>query len=467
MTQILTKQNYPQPQPPPEKLFKGVFLRWTALTLSEKVVCANIVLISVWWFVGITKYMLLFLSLGIVFYEQRRYGRVRLKSPSLVVITLFAFYAYGYIDNFLISFDAYPSIDIPPGLEFNPNSRIKSLFSFAVPFLVWYIQSNKVRVRLEVVVWACSVTIIQMLLGWLTIQFAFPGIIENPPRTLYALLTGKGRFNPEDVNGWGNYLVFYGFYHNEVGRVRFFFDHYQTAATFLGFTALLAFDLKNRLWSLLLIVACCFLLNLAAARAIWLAFLPAVFVRFCYIWLKARSGWLFLALFAIVSFSTLSIPPVTNAILNVYTDTQELVGNARAGSTEARGKVYRETLERIPDKIIFGHKVPGPIARKGPTVFVEEPPRIGTHSFILGDLLYQKGMVGTGLFATFWASLIMWLYNTRVDRPLGCFLVLLMLTLTSVVSIIHFTMVTSTLLCMIIRQPSQQSSRRKSAWISS
>ena len=455
MTQIITRQNYPQPQQQsPEKLFTGIFLRWKALTVTEKVVCGNIVLVPVWWFVGITQYMLLFLSLGIVFYERRRYGIVRLKRPSLIVIALFAFYAYGYVDNFLISFDAYPSIDIPPGMELNPNSLIKGLFSFAIPFLVWYVQSNKVRVRLEVVVWACSVTIIQMLLGYLIFQFAFPGIMENPPRTLYAVLTGKGRFNPEDVNGWGNYLIFFESLHNET-RFRFFFDHYQTAATFIAFTALLAFDLKNRLWSLLLIVACCFLLNLAAARAIWVAFLPAVFVRYCCIWVKARSGWLFLAFFAIVSFITLSISPVTNEVLNIYTDTQQLVGNARAGSTEARAKVYNETLERIPDKIIFGHKVPGPKARKGPSVLITEPPRIGTHSFILGSLLYQKGLVGTGIFATFWASLIIWLYKTRVGRPLGCFLVLLMLTLTSVVSIIHFTMTTSTLLCMLIRQPTE------------
>ena len=455
MTQIITKQSYPQPQPPPDKLFTGIFLRWTALTVTEKVVCANIVLLPVWWYVGITQYMLLFLSLGIAFYEWRCYGRVRLKRPSLVVLALFAFYAYGYVDNFLISFDAYPSIDIPPDLELNPNSRIKSLFGFAIPFLVWYVQSNKVRVRLEVVAWAGSVSVIQMLLGWLIFQYAFPGWVDHPPRTLYAILTGKGRFNQENTSGLGNYLRFFELRQDNAIRVSFFFAHYQAAAAFLSLVSLIALELKNRLWSCLLLLGCIFGLILIGSRSVWLALPVALFIRFFLSLVQLRLTALVFALLAIFSFASLSLTPVTNMMFAAYTDTSSAVANVRAGSTEARSKVYKATLKRIPDKPIFGHKVEGPPAREGPSVFVSDPPRIGSHSFILGSLLYQKGLLGLGLFATFWASLLGWFYQTRRERPMCWFPILALFTLQSAVTILQFSMVAGTLLCMLIRQPNQ------------
>lgn len=451
MNRILTKQNYPHPHPSPEKLFTGIFLHWNALTLAEKVVCANIVLLPVWWWVGLTTYMLLFLSLGIVVYEYRRYGTVRLQRPSLAVIALFAFYAYEYIDTVMLSLDVYSSIDIPSDLELNPNNLIKSAFQFSIPFLVWYVQSNNAKVRLEVVAWACSVSVIQMLLGWLIFQLAFPGWVDHPPRTLYAILTGKGSFNPEDVGGWGNYLAFY-----EEDRVRFFFGHYQAAAGFCGFVGLIAVDLKNRIWSCLLLATCIFLLTLIGSRSVWLALPPALFLRFFLTLVKLRLTALVFAFLAIFSFASLSLPPATNLIFNASSNTASSVANARAGSTEGRSKVYQATLKKIPDKPIFGHKVEGPPARGGPSVFVVNPPRIGSHSFILGDLLYKKGLLGIGIFATFWVSLLIWFYETPIGRPKCCFPVLVLFSLQSAVTILQFSMITGTLLCiLLIHQPSQ------------
>ena len=445
MTQILTRQNYPQPQIPQEKLFTGIFLRWSALTVTEKVVCASIVLLPVWWLVGITDYLIVFLSLGIVFYEWRHYGRLSLKSPSWAVIALFAFYAYGYVDTVMLSLDAYWSIDIPSDLELNPNSLIKSLFVFAIPFLVWYVQSNNAKVRLEVVAWACSVTVMQMLLGWLIFQFAFPGWIDNPPRTLYAILTGKKSFTPGDVGGWSNYLAFY-----DEERVRFFFSHYQAAAGFLGFVSLIAVELKNRVWSCLLLATCCFLLILIGSRSVWLALPAALSIR-CYLTLvKLRLTAIMFALLAIFSFASLSVTPVTNMIFATYTDTASTVANARAGSTEARSKVYKATLKKIPEKPIFGHKVEGPPALEGPSVFVVNPPRVGSHSFILGELLYKKGLLGMGIFVTFWTGLLIWFYETRRERPMCCFPILVLFSLQSAVTILQLSMITGTLLCMLI-----------------
>ena len=463
MTQILTRQNYPQPRLPQEKLFVGIFLRWNALTFTERVVCANIVLLPVWWFMGITDYLIVLLSLGIVFYEWRHYGKLSLKRPSWAVIALFAFYAYEYIDTVMLSIDGYFSIDIPSDLELNPNSLIKSLFVFAVPFLVWYIQSNNSKVRLEVVAWACSMSVIQMLLGWLIFQFAFPGWIDNPPRTFYAILTGKKSFTPGDVGGWGNYLAFY-----DEERVRFFFSHYQAAAAFLSFVSLIAVELKNRLWSCLLVTGCIFAIILIGSRSVWLALPAAVSLRFFLTLVKLRLTALAFAFLAIFSFATLSITPVSNMIFATYTDTATAVANARAGSTEARSKVYKATLEKIPDKPIFGHKVEGPPAREGPSVFVLNPPRIGSHSFILGELLYKKGLLGLGIFTTFWTSLLIWFYETRKGRPMCWFPILALFSFQSVVTILQFSMVTGTLLCMLIYQPNQTKLKplsRSALWI--
>lgn len=456
MNQILIKENYLQPQQAPEKLFTGFFLRWSALNLAEKIVCTNIVLLPVWWYVGITDYMFLFLSLGILLYEWLHYGRIRVQRPSWAVMALFAFYAYGYIDNFLVLFDAYPSIVIPADLELNPNSLIKSAFPFAIPFLVWYVQSNNVKVRLEIVAWAGSISVMQMLLGWLIWQFAFPGWIDQPPRTLYAVLTGKSSFNPEDINGWTNYLAFY-----DEDRVRFFFGHYQAAAGFLGFISLIAMDLKNRVWSCLLLVACTFAIILIGSRSIWLALPAGLFLRLFLTLVKLRLTALLFAFLAIFSFATLSFTPVSNMIFATYNDTASAVANARAGSTEGRSKVYKATLKKIPDKPIFGHKVQGEKAREGPTVFVLDPPRIGSHSFILGDLLYQKGLLGLGIFATFWASLLSWFYETRRERPMSWLPILALFTLQSAVTIIQFSMIAGTLLSMLIRQPTYRIRDRK------
>ena len=449
MNQILTRQNRPRSHPPPEKLFSGIFIRWSFLTTGEKIVCANIVLLPIWWLVGITNYLLLSLALGIIVYERWRFGRLSLKRPSWAVIALFAFYAYEFIDTLLIFLDAYPSIEIPSDLVVNPNNIIKSTFQFSIPFLVWYIQSNNTKVRLEVVAWACSISAMQMLLGWLIFQFAFPGWIDHPPRNLYAILTGKSSFTPGDVGGWTNYLAFY-----DEDRVRFFFGHYQAAAAFLGFVSLIAVDLKNRVWSCLLIAICTFLLILIGSRSVWLA-LPAAFsVRFFLTLVKWRLTALAFACLAIFTFATLSITPVTDMIWATYTDTASAVANARAGSTEGRSKVYKATFEKIPDKPIFGHKVEGEAAKGGPTVFVLDPPRIGSHSFILGDLLYKRGLLGLGIFGAFWAYLLFWFYETGKARPMSWFPILVLFSLQSAVTIIQFSMVVCTLMCMLIRQPS-------------
>ncbi len=383
-----------------EKLFCGLWIRWSALSTPERLVCANIVLLPVWWVSGFLSYMPLLLLLGIGLYEWRCYGRLRLKHPSLVVIALFAFYAYDFIDLFLLLHRAHPSVELPPGAvnRYTINNLIKSAFEFAIPVLAWYIQSNNIRVRLEVVAWACSVSVVQMLVGWLLVEFTVPQSFEhNPPPTLYSLLTGKGEEYDPNL-GSANYLQFF----DDQRRVLFFFGNSQPAAAFIGLVSLLALDIKNRLWSLLLLGACIFPLILSETRSVWLALPAMMFLRFFFLSGKFGGAWLVFALVAMLSFGTLSLTPVTNMLLNTYEGTATAVEEYRPGSTAGRASVYEETLEAIPNKLLFGHKI------LGSSVYTThgsgEGPEVGSHSFTLGGLLYLRGLIGTGIFVTFWGG---------------------------------------------------------------
>lgn len=437
-----------------ESLFSGIWIRWSALNAAERLVCANIVLLPVWWFVGLLEYTPLLLLLGIALYEWLRYGKLRLKRPRLEVVALFAFFAYYFVDAFLIFHNAHPSVHLPPGdvRDITLNELIKAFFEFSIPCLVWYIQSNNVRVRLEVVAWACTVSVIQMLVFWLLVQFVFPGSFDNPPPSLYAILTGKPK---EYVDGLGsaNYLQFY----DADGRFIFFFGNNQPSATFLGLASLVALDVKNRFWSLLLLGGCIFLMSLTATRSVWVALPIVVLVYFLLTSGKFGGAWLVFALIAVVSFSTLSLPPVTDLVFNAYSGTATAVRDVRPGSSEVRNEIYKQTLKQIPDKLLFGHKVEG--ERVVTTVADGTGPAIGTHSFILGDLLYKGGLVAAGIFATFWASLIIWFYNTRVGRPTCWFPILLFFSLTSTVSFLHWMLPICTLLCMVIRRPTMNHNR--------
>ncbi|GFE69616.1 O-antigen ligase [Chroococcus sp. FPU101] len=452
MTQKLLYSKISLPKTKDAQLFSGIWLRWKALTKAEQLICANIVFFPLWWTAGIISHMLLILLLIGLFQEWQQYGKIKFKQPSLFVIALFAYYLYGYLDTWLVYFDLYPSIDLPTDWARNPNNLVKATLQFALPCLVWYLQSHNIKVRKEPLIWACSVSVIMMLLLWLVVEFVNPTAFNPPPRTLYAILTKKNpvyEYGSAMGDGAGNYLLI-----KEEGRYRFFFDHYQTCAVFLGFVGLLALDLKNRLWSILLFIACCFLMGVTGARAVWIAFTPAVFVHLLSNSFKTKGIWFLFAAFALCSFLLLSVPSITNLAVDTIRGTEQSIAKARPGSTEARSKVYQETLNKIPEKPLFGYKVEGEAARQGPNLYTDGGPAIGSHSFILGTLLYQKGILGATLFGTFWISLFFWMYETRRGRPLSCFLVLIMLTITSSVSIIHLTMTTSVLLCMIIRQPS-------------
>lgn len=410
------------------RLFSGIWICWSALTTTERFVCANIVLLPLWWVVGLYYYMPLLLLFGVAVYEWQQYGKLRLKSPSLPVVALLAFGMYQLVKLWLASSappqDLFDIVDVPQALV------EVVILSFCPAFWLWCIQSNNVRIRLEVVAWACTVSVVQMIGFWLLLQFVLPETVFFPPsmQNLFALLTNKGAGGFNDLTKT-YYLWPYQPYGNLLGLSRFslFFTYPEIFAVVAGVMGIVALDIKNRFWSRLLFFACVFLILLSGTRIVWIV-LPVV-VGLRYLFTNLDKLWgpaMIFALIAIASFTTLSLPPATNLLLNNFTRSTQSINEVREDSSELRMEIYSQTWEGIQNNPLWGHHT------KGPPINPYIPfGRVGTHSFILGNLLYRNGLIGTGFFVVFWISLLAWLYKTRVGRPYACFCVLLFYTLIS------------------------------------
>lgn len=441
------------------QLFSGIWIRWQALTLGERFVCANIILIPLWWVVGIYDYMSTLLLLSVAVYDWQKYREIRLKRPSLPVAALLAFGLYQTVGILLIY-----SV---PGRDTFSNVFILSI----CPALwLWYIQSNNIRIRLEPVAWACTVSVIQMLVFWGVIALLPESVFlpHNVP-TLYAQLSNK---RVEDTGFMNNNNPFYLLPYQMEGEIRrynifFVFPEYFAVVT--GFMGLVALDIKNRLWSSLLLFVCVFFIfGLSGTRMVWIAFPVTVALRYVFSnFSKPLIPAIAFALVAVVSFTTLSFPPVTDLIVDQFTQSTQAIGEVRANSTEARMEIYRRTWQAIQeddDKLIWGH------ATKGPTIDPSNAvAKIGSHSFILGNLIYVNGIVGTTIFAVFWFSLCAWFYQTRVGRPLCCVSILVFYMLIAPTLELVYGNATSSLLILLgaaMRRPQITASRKITSWAS-
>jgi O-antigen ligase len=412
VTQLYKPKSSATQAVPERQLFFWCWMRWGALTVGERFVCANIILIPVWWLIGIYKYMALILVSCILLYEWSRHKEIRLKPPSTPVIALFAFGVYQ-IAQILLNYSA-------PGRG-SVSSIFLTWFSYAL--LLWYIQSNNIRLRIEAIAWACTVSILQMLGFWFLLQFVLPTSLFQPPTipTLFGLLTGKALTKENLLAPYEGDLADYY-------RLSLFFTSAQFFALVVACIGLVALEIKNRIWSLLLLFACVFLIVMSLSRGVWIAFTLAVWLRYLFnAYSQPRNRLILFTLMAAVSFTTLSIAPVTNFLVNSYTDITAHVSQFRAESTEWRAEIYRQTWEAVQANPWWGH------VGKGDSVSAAggEANVIGSHSIILGNLLYGNGVVGTAIFAVFWISLFVWLYRTRSGRPLASFCVSIMFTFSS------------------------------------
>lgn len=405
-----------------EELFCGIWLRWRALSAAERCVCALIVLIPLWWVLGIIPYLIFCTSAGVAVYEWQRYRTIRLQRPSLAVIALLAFYTYQCVETFLLYFDAHPLASLAPHINLRLTSLVESILNiFALPGLVWYIQSHQVRVRLSVVAWAFSVSVIEMLGAWLFSQFVLDNAYYQAPRTLWAILTGKPKLYYRGI-GNSNYLNLY--WHTDTAiagltRHYSFFYHASAFGHYVGLVGAFALDIKHRLWSNLLLVACAFLVGVSGTRTLWIAFPLVVLLHFLCSTTKIGGRWFPFALAAVVSFFCLSLPPINEWVIDTSMEMATSIAEFREASTESRAAIYIGSLAstfETPINFIFGHVVTGEGG-------------LGTHSFWIGTLLYKGGLINTGMFLTFWFSLLVWLYRTRQNRPTCCFSIWLLFSL--------------------------------------
>lgn len=392
------------------KLFFGIWIHWQTLTVAERFACANIVLLPLWWIAGLMYYMPLLLLVSVAIYECWHYGKLRLKAPSIAVIALLIFGLYQIV--------RLQSVEADPPTLYQPVTW------WIIPALwLWYIQSTKVRLRFEVVAWALTISAVQHLGLWLMCQFFLPQSIFFPPhlRNFFGIVTQK--------SGVDNFLVpfafdFYGI--SKLGiagldRFQFFTRHPLHASIMAGVMGIIALDIKNRSWRCFLFSASIIQMFVTGSRAIWITFPIVVILHYLLLnRTNNKFNQIFYALLAIGSFALLSLPHLTHEQLF---QSVEAINGVRAGSTETRLLVYQLTWQGIQENLLWGHITTGAAIDE---VFV------GLESFILGQLLYINGLVGTLIFAVFWINLWIWLYRTKAERPMMCFSVLIFYTLASI-----------------------------------
>ncbi|MGJ3245674.1 MAG: hypothetical protein ACFE0I_06310 [Elainellaceae cyanobacterium] len=443
---LLSKQSDTEKGIRNEPLFSGGLLQWRVLTQSEKVVSASIVLIPLWWLLG-WPHMPVLMVMGLIGYDYWQHKKIRLKFPSLPVISLFAFCLYTLFSRYFST--------IYDGGSLSPNAIFSALNPYGGPAVIlWYIQSHKIRGRWQVVAWSFSVVAVAMLLFWSVIYVGWGQANYDPPRSLYGILTNKSRTYVPGA-GNSNYLIPYFATDESLipGLVRYiyFFPGPEALALVAGFISLLALDIKNKIWSGSLFLAACFILLTSGTRSV-IVVLPLVFaVRTLFTVGKTFGFWFLCALIATLSFSSLSVPPITQTLFNTFVDTTEIVGSARADSTEVRSEIYQGTIDGILEgserQFWLGY------VKTGDTILLGyDPARIGTHSFWLGTLLYRAGVIGSLIFLVFWVSIIWTVYQERSTKPVVCLLTFLLFMLTFMVMEIEMPVMPIALLCVVMHQ---------------
>jgi hypothetical protein len=421
-----------------QQLFQKGLIRWRALSGAERFVCVVMSLAPLCWMFG-WSYAPLTLTIGIFVYQLGRYGNLGLKRPSLPVIALLVFTAYSTV---LYKFN------VPDG---GPAGLIGPMQLWGTAgLLLWCVQSHRIRVRVPVVAWGFSIIVLEAVCYWLFAHFVLGETSFTPIRTIMATFLDKGEtYSSAKLGSVGNFLVPYtsevkGF--GGLVRYAFFFPHPTTASFVFSFAVLVALDLKNRTWSRCVIGAAIFLILICQSRNLWLSLTIVVLIRWLMVTGRTKGIAFLMAFFAAASFAVLSVPAITNSLADKIETTTEDASNLRKSSTEDRNKIYSRTWETIVEEMpVIGHSLPGPEVTPG-----YEFARIGTESFILGTLLYKSGFLGTGMFLTFLVPYLSWLYQTRRDRPLCSFLMLLLMGLACTVTEFLSTEALTLTLCTIM-----------------
>jgi O-Antigen ligase len=433
-------------------LFNGLLLRWSAITSVERLVCGLIVATPVWWMVG-WGYALPLFAFSVIVYELAFGDGMQLQRPGMLPLASASYQVYRIASAVLNS------------NEFAMNSITGLANGLSFSFFLWYFENRKIKVRPAVIAWAMSVLTLYMLGFWLVAQGILGAHRFQPPRTLLGQILDKGeRFIPGA--GTSNYLLPYWAEDKLPGglaRFCFFFPVPEDLGLVAGFICLQALELKKNAKSYALFGAGVFLLFLSGTRSNWLVLPMILGLRFLIVAGKAGGPALILALISMVSIVGLSMPLVTGRIVDTVNQTTEATGSFRRDSTEVRNKIYQRTFAAVvdePDYLFLGRGVTGPTVLPG-----YEPAKIGSHSFILGTLIYRGGIVGSALFLWFWVAMLRSLYRTRFSRPLLCLILPIYMSLTFFVmeiSVINYLLLLISFLEYRCIEPEQKKFPRKS-----
>jgi O-Antigen ligase len=401
-----------------KSLFYGPWLRWNELSTAEKFVCVFIVLTPVWWFIGWTYVW--FLIVGVILsYQLWQSKGLGLKQPSVLVISGLLFHVYRTATSILNSTD-----------DVRPSTWIGVIVGICFYFIIWYIESNDIRIRLEVLAWAISALVLELLIFWVVAQLILRAPHFVPPRSLISQFLDRSERYIKG-NGSSNYLLPYWPEDKLPGglaRFAFFYPVPEDFGLISAPIGIFALELKNRYWRASLFCAGLLLLFVSGTRMAWIAFVAVLILRFILLTSKRWGIAVMFALIGLVCFLMLSVPQITDTAVNSYTQTTESTSNFRKDSSEVRAKIYERTWEEItsePDKLLLGRGVYGPGVLPG-----FEPAKVGSHSFLLGTLLYRQGIVGSLIFLVFWLSFSAKLILTQDRRPLFSVLLVVFMSLT-------------------------------------
>jgi O-Antigen ligase len=399
-------------------LFSGPWLRWGQLTQSERFLCSFIILTPLWWFIGWT-YIWFLITGAILSYQLWQGKGLGLKRPSLLVISGFLFNIYRNATAILNATD-----------DVKPSTWISVIVGICFYFIIWYIESNNIEIRIEVIAWAISVFVLELLIFWVVFQLVLRAPHFVPPRTLISQFLDRSERYIKG-NGSSNYLLPYWPEDKLPGglsRFAFFYPVPEDFGLISGSISIFALEIKNRYWRAVLFCIGFFLLFVSGTRMAWIAGSTVLVLRYVVTLVKRRGIAIMFALIGLICFLTLSVPPITDIAVNNYTQTTESTSNLRRDSSEVRALIYKRTWEELtsePDKLLLGRGVFGAGVVPG-----FEPAKVGSHSFILGTLLYREGLVGTFIFLVFWLSFITKLFSTQDTRPLFSVLIIVFISLT-------------------------------------
>jgi hypothetical protein len=407
-----------------QKLFAGIFLKWSNLNRSEQVVCLAIALIPLWWLWG-WSYLLTMFAMGAIAYDIFTKKKLDLNKPSLIVIFAFVFGSYTIFSRYIYAIDHGETLKIR-----DLAGTIDTWYASALIF--WYCQNNKIKVRLEVIAWAFSLLLGQILLLWVFILEFLKQSYYIPKQSIFGLLTGKSE---EFIPGVGNANFLMPYFPDDssfiprLTRCSFFFHGPESLALAACFIALVALELRYPWWRWSLFGGGLFILALSGTRSVIVSLLVIFGLRY-FLTIGRKFGMAFLlGLIAAICFATLSVPAITDLAFNSAGDTTASLANARADSTEIRGEIYQRTWNEIAkastDNLLFGY------VAKGETVLPGyAPAQIGSHSFYLSTLLYRSGLLGTAIFAIYWISLGKLFYQQRKVQPICCLLMFCLFSFT-------------------------------------